>query len=177
VIASFSGPGSLIKSLGALLPFVSMAIVGSFANYAKARWSLLAAVCMVSVYSAYQGYSKNLESTLHYNAIYSEYGTLRSIVLNDANRRGLHPEDVAILARDTWDVYEGTGLKTIMVPNNDIDTIVYVAHHYAAHYLLLPAKRPQLDKIYSGVTPDARIRFLAAIPDSDLRVYWMEFGP
>ena len=64
-----------------------------------------------------------------------------------------------------------------MVPNNDINTIVTVARHYGAHYLLLPAKRPQLEKIYTGVTPDPHFRFIGSVPDSDMKIYWVAFEP
>jgi hypothetical protein len=175
VVASFSGPGSLIKCLAALLPFISMAIVGFFANYMRPRYVLVAAVCLVAAYSAYQGFEKNLGSTIYYNSVYAQYGALRRLILEDANRRGIAPESITVLARDTWDIYEGTGFKAVMVPNNDIDTIVLVARHYGAHYILLPAKRPQLDKIYRGVTPDPHFHFIATIPDSEMKIYWVTF--
>ncbi len=173
-IASFSGPGSLIKSLGTLMPFIAMAIVGSFANWTRGRTALLLAVGLVSAYSAYQGYTKNLDSTLYYNGMYAKYAEVRSVIAADAARRGDPPAGIIVLARDTWDVYEGTGYKTVMVPNNDIDTILFVASHYGAQYILLPARRPQLDKIYTGVGPDPRFHFVAAIPGSDLKVFRMD---
>ncbi len=177
VVASFSGPGSLIKCLAALLPFISMAIVGFFAYYMQPRYVLVAAVCLVAVYSAYQGFQSNLSSTIYYNGVYAQYKTLRSIILEDASQRGITQQSITLLARDTWDVYEGTGFKAVMVPNNDLNTIAAVARHYGAHYLLLPAKRPQMDKIYTGVTPDARFRFIAAIPGSAMKIYWVSSDP
>jgi hypothetical protein len=174
-IASFSGPGSLIKSLATLLPFISMAVVGVFARYSRSNLAMAAAVCLVAVYSAYEGYNKNLSSTLYYNGVYAQYKDVRSMILNDVKLRGDNPDKATVLARDTWDVYEGTGLKSVMVPNNDLDTIVFVAQHYGAHYILLPAKRPQLEKIYTNVTPDPRFRLLASVPESELRLYWIDF--
>jgi hypothetical protein len=81
-----------------------------------------------------------------------------------------------VMARDTWDVYEGTGYKTVMVPNNDLDTILFVARHYDAQYVLLPAERPQLDGIYTGTQPDPRFQFVAVVPNSDLKIFWVDFG-
>ncbi|MGZ6316690.1 MAG: hypothetical protein ACXWNQ_05470, partial [Anaerolineales bacterium] len=177
VVASFSGPGSLIKCLAALMPFISMAIVGFFAYYMQPRYVLVAAVCLVAAYSAYQGFQSNFASTMYYNGVYAQYKTLRSIILEDAGQRGITQQSITLLARDTWDVYEGTGFKAVMVPNNDLTTIAAVARHYGAHYLLLPAKRPQLDKIYTGVTPDPRFRFIATIPGSAMKVYWISSDP
>ncbi len=177
VVAAFSGPGSLIKSLAALMPFIAAAIVGLFANFARGKLAVAAAVCVLSAYSAYQGFSSNLNSTLYYNSVYKQYGTLRSLVLADAQANGIESRNITILARDVWDVYEGTGFKTVMVPNNDIDTIVFVAKHYGARYLLLPAERPQLDKIYKNLTPDPRFHFVAVVPATDLKLYRFEFSP
>ncbi len=177
VVAAFSGPGSLIKSLAALIPFLATAIVGMLANFSRSKAAVAAAVFLIAGYSAYQGFSSNLSSTLHYNLVYQQYGTLKSLVLADAQAHNIDRQDITILARDVWDVYEGTGFKTVMVPNNDIGTIIEVAEHYQARYLLLPAQRPQLDKIYSNLTPDPRIQFVAAVPATELRLYRFEFNP
>jgi hypothetical protein len=177
LIASFSGPGSLIKSLGTLMPFICMLIVGFLAKYMPSKAALALAVGLVSAFSAYQGYSKNLDSTVYYNGVYAEYQQVQSVILQDAAKRGMVPENVVVLARDTWDVNEGTGFKSVMVPNNDVNTIVDVAQHYGAHYIILPAKRPQLDKIYTGLTPDARFKYLASIPGSDMKIFWLNFEP
>lgn len=176
-VASLSGPGSLIKCLATLLPFISMVIVGMFSNFAGSKIGLAAGVVLLAAHSAYLGYGKNLSSTLYYNGVYTQYAQIRAAILNDVSRRNIAEQDVTILARDTWDVYEGTGFKSVMVPNNDLNTIVFVAQHYGAHYILLPAKRPQLEKIYNGLTPDPRFQFLGAVPNSSLKIYWINFAP
>lgn len=175
IVASFSGPGSLIKSLGALMPFICIVIVSLLARYLKPRLLLIAAVLVLAAYGGYLGFQKNLTSTLYYNGVYEQYKTVKATILQDAAARGLRADQIRIMARDTWDVNEGTGLQTIMVPNNDIDTILFVAQHYDAHYLLLPGKRPQLDKIYTGVGPDPRFHFVGRIPNSDMEVFFMDF--
>ncbi len=174
-IASFSGPGSLIKSLGTLLPFICLLIIDLFSRYLRPSLLLIGVVVLLSIYSAYWGFEKNYESTMYYNNVYDEYKTVRSAILQDAQSKGENHGDITVLARDTWDVNEGTGLKTVMVPNNDINTILFVAQHYNAHYLLLPAERPQLNKIYTGSGPDPRFHFVAAIPNSELKIYYLDF--
>ena len=177
VIASFSGPGSLIKSLGILMPFVCLLIVDFFANYLRLKQLLIGAVILLSIYAGYQGFEMNYVSTVYYNNIYQEYKVVKSIVLNDATQQKISPNDITILARDTWDVYEGTGFKTVMVPNNDISTIVFVAQHYNARYILLPALRPQLDKIYDNATPDPHFTYVASVPNSDMKIFRINFNP
>lgn len=174
-VASFSGPGSLIKCLASLMPFVCLVIVEWLAS--RLRWTpvLLLAVAALSVYGGYQGFQKNYISTTYYNVFYKNYSTLTRMILADAPGRGLDPSQVTIMARDTWDVYEGTGFKAVMIPNNNIDTILFVAQHYNARYLLLPGNRPQLDKIYTGSGPDPRFRFVGDVAGSDMRLFYLKF--
>jgi hypothetical protein len=107
--------------------------------------------------------------------VYDEYKVVKAVIINDAREKGVDPSGIAVLARDTWDVYEGTGFKSVMVPNNDIDTIIFVAQHYNAHYLLLPAERPQLNKIYTGSGPDPRFHYVGSVPNSEMKIYYIDF--
>jgi len=177
VVASFSGPGSLIKSLGVLIPFICLLTSSFLSNYLRPHKILIVSIVLLSIYGGYRGFEQNYDSTRYYNSIYQKYKIVKSIILADANQQQIKTGDITILARDTWDVYEGTGFKTVMVPNNNIGTIVFVAKHYGARYLLLPALRPQLDKIYNNVTPDSHFTFIASVPDSDMKVYRINFNP
>jgi hypothetical protein len=174
-VASFSGPGSLIKCLASLMPFVSLVIVDWLAS--RLRWSaaLVLAVAALSVYGGYQGFQRNYISTTYYNGVYKDYAAVTNMILADAPSRGLDPNGITVMARDTWDVYEGTGFKTVMIPNNDINTILFVAQHYNARYILLPGSRPQLDKIYSGSAPDGRFRVVSNVPGSDMKLFYLKF--
>jgi hypothetical protein len=174
-IASFSGPGSLIKSLGTLMPFICILIVDFLANFLHFKPVLVGLVVLLSIYAGYRGFEKNYSSTIYYNNVYEEYKVVRSMVLQDAEKKGSDPADIAILARDTWEVNEGTGFNSVMVPNNDIATIILVAQHYNAHYLLLPAERPQLNKIYTGSGPDPRFHLIGSVPNSDIKIYYLDF--
>ena len=176
VIASFSGPGSLIKSLGILMPFVCLLIVDFFANYLHSKLLFTSAVILLSVYAGYQGFAANYSSTIYYNRVYQEYKIVKSMIVNDATQQGMDTNNITVLARDTWDVYEGTGFKTVMVPNNDINTIVFVAQHYDARYILLPALRPQLDKIYYNTTPDPRFILVGSVPNTDIKIFRIDFN-
>jgi len=177
IVASFSGPGSLIKSLGILMPFVCLLIVDFFANYLQPKLLLASIVVLLSIYAGYQGFEQNYNSTVYYNGIYQEYKAIESIILNDANQQRIGINNITVLARNTWDVYEGTGFKTVMIPNNDISTIVFVAQHYDARYILLPGLRPQLDKIYNNTTPDPRFTYVASVPNSDMKIFRINFNP
>lgn len=177
VIASFSGPGSLIKSLGILMPFICLIIIDFFANYFRPKFLLVSAIILLSAYGGYQGFKRNYTSTVYYNNAYQEYKIVRSIILDDANQQKINANNITVLARDTWDVYEGTGFKTVMIPNNDIPTIVFVAQHYNARYILLPGQRPQLDKIYNNTTPDPHFTYVASVPNSDMKIFRINYSP
>ena len=176
-IASFSGPGSLMKSLGALMPFICLVIVDFAGQYLKSKPILASGIILVSAYCGYLGFQKNYSSTVYYNGVYETYKTVKNDVEADAAKRGIPEAEIVVMARAVWDVNEGTGFKTVMVPNNDVNTIVSVAQHYNAHYILLPAERPQLEKIYNGLTPDPRFHYMTSIPNSDLKIFWMDFNP
>jgi hypothetical protein len=173
-IASFSGPGSLIKSLGSLMPFICLLVVGLLSHYLRAKPVLIVTIAALSIYSGYKGFERNYVSAEYYNGMYEQYATVKSIISQDAQSRRLSEAGITVMARDTWDVYEGTGFKSVMVPNNDIPTILFVAKHYNAHYLLLPAPRAQLDKIYKGTGPDPRFHLLGSVPSSSMKVFFMD---
>jgi hypothetical protein len=175
-IASFSGPGTLPKALAIIIPFACIVIVELLRVYIRPTGLLLGAVLLLAAYGGYKGYQSNYVSALYYNRAYAEYRTVETMVLDDAAKTGTPKDQVVIMARDVWDVYEATGLKTIMIPNNDLDTIMFVARHYNVGYMLLPAPRKALEDIYMGTTPDARFSFLGRVPDTDLVVFKLNLG-
>jgi hypothetical protein len=175
-IASFSGPGTLPKALAIVIPFACVVIIDLLRFYIRPKAWLMAGVLALSVYGAFKGYQSNYVSALYYNRTYAYYRTVESIVLDDAAKSGIPKDQVVIMARDVWDVYEATGLKTVMIPNNDMSTILLVARHYGVGYMLLPAPRKALDDIYMGTTPDPRFSFLGRVPHTDLSVFRLNLG-
>jgi hypothetical protein len=177
VVASFSGPGSLPKSLAVVLPFACILIVDLFASRLRSIPVILGSVVVLAAFLGYRGHQMNYGSTMYYNQEYRRYEIVRQLVEQDAAQRGRDPRSAVLMGRDVWDVYEGTGLRAVMIPNNDLDTILQVAAHYGAEYLLLPAPRKALEDIYMGTTPDARITFLAGIGGTDWKIYRLQLAP
>jgi len=171
VFASFSGPGTLPKALAIVLPFVCIVIVDFFDYYLQPRLVFAAAVIALAAYAATQGYRSNYTSALYYNDIYDKYRSVESLVVDDAARAGIPQANIVMMARDVWDFYEATDIKTVMIPNNDLETILFVARHYGVRYMLLPAPRPALDDIFMGTTPDARFTYVGTVPDTDWRIF------
>jgi hypothetical protein len=170
-IASFSGPGSLPKSLAISIPFIAVVILDLCNRYLKLKPLFIAAAILLIAYSGYNGYLLNHNYNTYYNTIYQSYTSIRNDILQDASQRGENPDNITIMARDVWDVYEGIGFKAVMVPNNDLNTIYFVAQHYKAQYLILPAPRPVLDAIYTGQKPDPRFVLIASIPGTDMKLF------
>jgi len=176
-IASFSGPGSLPKSLAILIPFIAVVILDLFNRYLKIKPLLIVASIVLIAYCGYQGYLLNYQYNSYYNTIYKSYASIRHIILKDANQRAENPSDIVVMARDVWDVYEGMGFKAVMIPNNDLDTIYFVARHYSAEYIILPAPRQALQPIFTGEKTDPRFTLIANIPDSNFKLFRIQRSP
>ncbi|MEJ2722627.1 MAG: hypothetical protein P8181_16035, partial [bacterium] len=97
---------------------------------------------------------------------------VKAIAANDAAARGR--DNIVIMTRDPWDVYQSTRYKAIQIPNDGLEVICEVARRYGADYLLLPAPRQALDDIYTGKRSDDRFPFVACIPYSDLKLFRIE---
>lgn len=63
------------------------------------------------------------------------------------------------------------GLRSVMFPFEDLDTIYEVALRYEVDYLLLPADRPALDPIYLREAEDPRFPFVAEIAGTHYRLH------
>jgi 4-amino-4-deoxy-L-arabinose transferase-like glycosyltransferase len=176
VIASFSGPGTLPKALAIVLPFVCIVIVDFFDYYIQPGLVFAAAVIALSAYSAYQGYQSNYISAVYYSDMYDKYRAVESLIVDDAAEAGVSKDGIVMMARDVWDFYEATGIKTVMIPNNDLQTILFIAQHYHVRYMLLPAPRPALDDIFMGTTPDAHFAYVGTVAGTHWRVFRLQFG-
>lgn len=171
LVASFSGPGTLPKGLAVLLPFICILIVDLLDSLLRRTTLVASAVLILAAYSGYRGYQSNYRSAMYYNAAYANYETVRALVLADAAATGSAADNVVIMARDVWDVSEATGFKAVMVPNNDLGTILFVADHYNARYILLPAPRKALEDIYLGTTPDPHFALLGGVAGTDWKIF------
>jgi hypothetical protein len=174
ILVIFSGPGSLPKSLAVLMPFICILVVDLFASRIRSMPIMALTILCLAGFLTHRGYNRNYWPAVYYNQIYEHYETVRGVVEADARQRGIDPSTIVLMARDVWDVYEGTGFKSVMVPNNDLETIFLVADHYGVDYMLLPAPRPALEDIYLATTPEARLVPIADIRGTDWKVLRLE---
>lgn len=148
-----------------------------FSRYLKIKPLFILASMALIAYCGYRGFSLNYNYNTYYDKEYKSYTAIKDSILQDAKQRAEDPGDIVIMARDVWDVYEGTGFKAVMIPNNNLNTIYFVAQHYNAEYLILPAPRPALQGIFTGQKPDPRFTWVASIPGTDYKVYRIVFSP
>ncbi len=174
---SIHGPGSFYKGLAVLMPFIAIMIIGLLSRYISSAKVLTVIIIILTAYLGYQGFRQSYQFSTAYNQIYQYYDQAQTLVVQDAAQRNIRMQNIVVMSREPWDVNAATGLKSIMIPNNDINTIVFVAQHYNARYILLPGQRPQLDKIYNNTTPDPRFTYVASVPNSDMKVFRINFSP
>ena len=171
VVASFSGPGSLPKSLAVLMPFICVLVVDLFSSRIRSRQFVALCLLSLSALLGNRGYIRNYWGAMYYNHVYQNLRSVRDIVERDAVSRGVDPAGEIIMARDVWEVYEGTGLRAVMIPNNDLETILFVARSYGADYMLLPGQRKALEDVYAGTTPDPRLQLIARVEGTNWKVF------
>ncbi len=67
------------------------------------------------------------------------------------------------------------GVKSVMIPAEDRETVLKVAQRYHVDYLLMPPDRPSLDPLYSGEETDPR--FVAVKPVVGTPMVLYSLGP
>lgn len=76
------------------------------------------------------------------------------------------------MSRDPWEFYEATGLTAVMIPNNSLETICKVASHYQVQYMILPAPRSDLHKIYNEKIQDPRLQLIKTFDQAvDIKIF------
>jgi hypothetical protein len=90
-------------------------------------------------------------------------------------QHGQSPASIIVMIHNPWHYYEATTFRTMMIPNNDLDTILAVANSYQATHLILPAPRPALEAIYNGDITDPHLEYLATVEGQ--KIYRFHFNP
>jgi len=79
--------------------------------------------------------------------------------------------ELILMTRDPWSVNYLLGYRAVMVPQEDLETILAVADRYGVTHLLLPVPREALEGIYAGTSAHPRLRLAATVPDTIYRIY------
>jgi hypothetical protein len=91
--------------------------------------------------------------------------------LPDTNGDG----QLVLMAQDPF-MLRFLGLRSVMIPNEDRETVLYVADRYGVDYLLMPPDREALDPIFSGADADTRFTLAARVPGTDYALYGLDLS-
>lgn len=78
--------------------------------------------------------------------------------------------DIILMVQDPY-IMRFVGLRSIMFPDEDRDTIIEVAHRYGVDYLLMPPNRAALDGLQTGEVVDPRFAEVAIVPGTNFVFY------
>ena len=167
-IATFPAQGgALFRTAMAIVPFAIILAVEFVIRYLNHKYisnSILLLILVAAIFGSVRFCSILAVSDRQMQNDLSDIGR---IIRTEGNNN----QEPIIMTRDPWEVNYTTGLRAVMIPNNDLNTIYYVAIKYHANYLLLPAPRKALQKIYDGQKSDPRFEFWRDIPNSDYRLF------
>jgi hypothetical protein len=86
--------------------------------------------------------------------------------LPDTNDDG----EIILMTQDPY-IVRYVGIRSVMFPAEDRETIIEVARRYGVDYLLMPAARPALDPLYNGEETDPRFATAADVPGTEFIFY------
>lgn len=170
LIATFPSGQGFKRSSIAIAPILVVIAVEAINRSIPSRsvvFMFLVFIFSLFVFRSLESARSTIQSN---NRIGEQLAPLREIVAKDA-RIQEYGDNIVIMTRNPWEVYYSTKYRAIQIPNEDLEVIVQVARRFGANYLLLPAPREALEALYAGESFDDRFRFVAEIPNSDLKLF------
>lgn len=101
---------------------------------------------------------------------YIEQVTATALALPDTNGDG----EIILMAQDPF-ALRMAGVRSIMIPMEDRDTVLEVARRYRVDYMMMPPERPSLDALYDGTEHDPRFIEAAVISGTNARLYELDY--
>ncbi len=89
--------------------------------------------------------------------------------LPDTNGDG----DIVLMNQDQF-MLSFLGVKSVVIPFDDRDTVLEAAQRYGVDYLLMPPARPSIDALYQGEEVDPRFVLAATVPGTQYELYRLE---
>jgi 4-amino-4-deoxy-L-arabinose transferase-like glycosyltransferase len=90
--------------------------------------------------------------------------------LPDTNGDG----EIILMAQDPF-MLRFFGIRSVIMPMEERDTILEVARRYEVDYLMMPPDRPSLDPLYLGTETDARFVHVADVAGTNVQLYGFDF--
>lgn len=163
--------GSLKKIFLALLPLLlplaAYALERAITEARIRRGAMLLASALLAL-AAFQRVRTDAREASAYLATIRQMAAVAE-TLPDTNGDG----DIRLMTQDPY-ILRFVGLRSVMYPYEDRDTILEVARRYGIDYLLMPPNRPALDTLYAGTETDARIMPVADVPGTPFEFFTAE---
>jgi len=159
--------GALFRSTMAFVPFGVVLAVKAIPGFCKNKIITYAVLCVITLMAIFGSVRLSFYLIDLNDQIDSELKLVASVIEADHNS----DDEIVIMTRNPWEVNYTTKHRALMIPNNDLDTIYNIAVRYKANYLILPAPREALQKIYNGEIQDSRFEFITHIKNTDYKIF------
>jgi hypothetical protein len=81
--------------------------------------------------------------------------------------------EIVLMAQDPF-ILRFVGLRSVVFPDEDRDSVLEIARRYGVDYLLMPANRASLDPLLTGEVEDPRFGRVADVPGTTFVFFGME---
>jgi len=159
--------GALFRSTMAFVPFGIVLAVKAIPGFCKSK-IITYVVLMVITSMAIFG---SIRLSFHLIDLNNRIDTELKLISSAIETRHNSADEIVIMTRNPWEVNYTTKHRALMIPNNDLETIYNMAVRYKANYLILPAPREALQKIYTGEIQDSRFELVANIENTDYKIF------
>ncbi len=163
-----SQAGSFKKAYLAVLPFLVVGGAGMVERYVRPK-GVLWAVVVLAIISIVPHTFDAVRDDFALNRSYAAHVAAIGRALDDI-QAGMERE-LILMTRHPWSIQLGPGYRAIMVPQDDLETILAVADRYGATHILLPAPREALAGIYDGSASHPRLRLAVEVEGQPERIY------
>ncbi|MEP7292906.1 MAG: glycosyltransferase family 39 protein, partial [Chloroflexota bacterium] len=146
-----------LSILPLLLPLGAYALERAITD-SRIRFGAMALVVALAGANAIDTVRLDQQTASNYLAAVEKMAT-QARTLPDTNGDG----EIILMTSDPY-IVRFAGLRSIMYPDEDRDTIIEIARRYGVDYLLMPANRPQFDALINGTETDPRFVPLDSVP-------------
>jgi len=146
--------GSFKKSYMVLIPYLGVVSAWGITEFVQPRRAAYLFAALMALFMLLNGIELT-RADFNQARIFDESVAALGQTLNqlgDQNGDG----SITVMTQDPF-ILNYHGFPALMLPSDDRDTIIEVAHRYRADYIILPAARPALDPLYDGVETDPRL--------------------
>lgn len=134
---------AFLSLIPALLPLAALALERAL-HSPRIQRGAAALACALLVFEAADGLRLDASAASSYASTIAHISA-QAHALPDVSGDG----QLALMTQDPF-VLGAFGLRSVIYPQGDLDTVYRVAQRYGVDYLLMPADRPQIDPILNG---------------------------